>query len=345
MRSSPCCARPVLPPARNLARSARRTGSGIPHDDSSRSHHGPATAFAARRWPADGLLRRARQARRRRPARETAGTPSRGQSTRFAGTRSARWLKISSAAIGCSGRRRNTPNERRRPHRPVPPVAGMTLEVPERGNQDGMKPANGAGFSFAPPVALAQTPGRHAQTQVDPAAARRAWETVSTERSRPGLAKNAHAKTAGQNGCQRRGPGDSGRGSGRIGRRPGIAVGQRYPLAADRLAGDGCLRQGWHDQTRHVGGQSARCRGRSLQKTDRRRSQPQLSLALCPLGSGAGTNRHLQPLLLRRRAGTAGPSRAAAAAWSPTASRASRSGRVATTTSTASSSTSRGAAR
>ncbi len=64
-------------------------------------------------------------------------------------------------------------------------------------------------------------------------------------------------------------------------------------VAAGRLSGDGCGRQGQHDQARHVGSESDRLRGRQLQAARRRRSSTQFFLALRQALPERGAHRHL----------------------------------------------------
>ena len=83
------------------------------------------------------------------------------------------------------------------------------------------------------------------------------------------------------------------------GRGAGTALCQRRLLGPDRVAGDGCGRQGRHHQARHVGHQSAGLPGVQFQEAVGRGARPQLSLAIHARAARTRPDRHLQPLVLR----------------------------------------------
>ena len=93
-------------------------------------------------------------------------------------------------------------------------------------------------------------------------------------------------------------------------RGPGAALRRRSLCRPDRPPGDGRRRQGRHDQARDVGRQPPGLPGLQLQEAVGRGARPQLPLAVRAVPPRAGPDRHLQPLVLRGRAGRQGPPRA-----------------------------------
>ena len=87
---------------------------------------------------------------------------------------------------------------------------------------------------------------------------------------------------------------------------------RRRPLrGADRPPGDGRGRQGRHDQARHERREPAGLPGVQLQEAVGGGTRPQLPLAVHAVPAGARPDRHLQPVVLRGRAGGEGPPRVA----------------------------------
>ena len=95
-------------------------------------------------------------------------------------------------------------------------------------------------------------------------------------------------------------------------RRPGQGAGAalrvRHAFGPHRAAGVGCRREGRHDQARHVRGQSPGLPDLRVQEAVERGARSQFPLALHEGAARARPHRHLQPVLLRRRARRPGPS-------------------------------------
>ena len=89
--------------------------------------------------------------------------------------------------------------------------------------------------------------------------------------------------------------------------RAGHALRPGQLVAAARVSGDGCGRQGRHHQARHVGRQSAGMPGVLVQAAFARGPRPRLPVALRQVPARARAHRHLQPFVLR-----GGPRRACA---------------------------------
>ena len=123
------------------------------------------------------------------------------------------------------------------------------------------------------------------------------------------------------------------------------ALGERHIRTPRCLAGNGRRREGQRDRARDDGRQPAGRSGGLLQGAIRRGARPQLPLAHLEGSSGAGTDRHLQPLALRRGRRASRASRVARESAAHRRGRPARSGRSATRTSTPSSGTSTGTGR
>ncbi len=94
---------------------------------------------------------------------------------------------------------------------------------------------------------------------------------------------------------------------------PGAPVRERRVLGAGLPPGDGRGGQGRHDQARDDRRESAGRAGLRVQGAVGRGARSQLPVALHEGAAGARPDRHLQPLVLRGRAGRPGASRVARA--------------------------------